>query len=283
MDSCRIQRPLLVFLLSCRLSWSAGAVFSWRICSIVKRLGRSCPLKSAPALMLSFCTCHHFRSVWILCVQQLSFQFCVSQFSVFEFCVAEGWAGGTTQWRFRLYYITCTEDSCHVFYPVPGKLKLFMCVQKWQYSSSPLFFVRCFVTSVGGRGKHLFGCISSRNKALIPAAFSACLKLPVFKQVIIERWCGVFIENSLHCQKAGTFWSFEERSGSDAFILFLPSLQECLQLPSSSSQILQSTSFWSKVQSVDHISPFIALGRWRVADRALPKKALRRCIFFHGK
>ena len=146
-----------------------------------------------------------------------------------------------------------------------------------------VIFVRCFVTSLGGRGKHLFGCISSRNKALIPAAASACLKLPVFRQVIIERWCGVFIENSLHCQKAGTFWSFEERSGSDAFILFLPSLQECLQLPSSSSQILQSTSFWSKVQSVDHISPFIALGRWRVADRALPKKALRRCIFFHGK
>ena len=112
-------------------------------------------------------------------------------------------------------------------------------------------------------------CISSRNKAWIPAASSARLKLSVFRQVIIERWCGVFIENSLHCQKAGTFWSFEERSGSDAFILFLPSLQECLQLPSSRPQTLQSTSFWSKVQSVDHISLFIALGRWRVADRAL--------------
>jgi len=63
MDSCRIQRPLKVFLLSGRLSWSAGAAFSWRICSIVKRLGRCGPLKSAPALMPSFCSCHEFRSV----------------------------------------------------------------------------------------------------------------------------------------------------------------------------------------------------------------------------
>ena len=60
----------------------------------------------------------------------ITFEFCVSQFSVFEFGVAEGWAGGTTQWRFRLYYITCTEDSCHMFHPVPGKLKLFICVCK---------------------------------------------------------------------------------------------------------------------------------------------------------
>ena len=44
----------------------------------------------------------------------------------------------------------------------------------------------------------------------------------------MERWCGVFIENLQHCQEAGTFRSFEERSGSDAFILYLPSLQECL-------------------------------------------------------
>ena len=44
----------------------------------------------------------------------------------------------------------------------------------------------------------------------------------------MERLCCVFMENLQHCQKAGTFWSFEERSGSDAFILYLPSLQECL-------------------------------------------------------
>ncbi len=38
----------------------------------------------------------------------------------------------------------------------PGSWKtefVYMCVQKCQYSSIPLFFVSCFVTSVGGRGK----------------------------------------------------------------------------------------------------------------------------------
>ena len=114
-----------------------------------------------------------------------------------------------------------------------------------------------------------FTCVLFCKKSLIAAASSARLNFSAFRQVIMERWCGVFIENVQHCQEAGTFRSFEERSGSDAFILFLPSLQECLQLPSSSPQTLQSTSFWSKVQSVDHISLFIALGRWRVADRAL--------------
>ena len=110
-----------------------------------------------------------------------------------------------------------------------------------------------------------FTCILSRNKAWIAAASSARLKFSAFRQLIMERWCGVFID----CQKAGTFRSFEERSGSDAFILFLPSIQECLQRPPSRPQTLQSTSFRSKVQSVDHISPSTALGRWRVADRAL--------------
>ena len=114
-----------------------------------------------------------------------------------------------------------------------------------------------------------FTCIPSRNKAWIAAASSARLKFSAFRQVIMERWCGVFIENLQHCQKAGTFRSFEERSGSDAFILFLSSIQECLQRPPSRPQTLQSTSFRSKVQSVDHISPSTALGRWRVADRAL--------------
>ena len=114
-----------------------------------------------------------------------------------------------------------------------------------------------------------FTCIPSRNKAWIAAASSARLKFSAFRQLIMERWCGVFIENLQHCQKAGTFRSFEERSGSDAFILFLPSIQECLQRPPSRPQTLQSTSFRSKVQSVDHISPSTALGRWRVADRAL--------------
>ena len=59
-----------------------------------------------------------------------------------------------------------------------------------------------------------------------------------------------YIENSQHCQKAGTFRSFEERSGSDAFILFLPSLQECLQWPPSRPQTLQSTSLRSTVQLI---------------------------------
>ena len=110
-----------------------------------------------------------------------------------------------------------------------------------------------------------FTCISSRNKAWIAAAFSARLKFSAFRQLIMERWCGVFID----CQKAGTFRSFEQRFGSDAFILFLPSIQECLQRLPSRPQTLQSTSFRSKVQSVDHILLFIALGRWRLADRAL--------------
>ena len=114
-----------------------------------------------------------------------------------------------------------------------------------------------------------FTCIPSRNKAWIAAASSARLKFSAFRQVIMERWCSVFIENLQHCQKAGTFWSFEDRSGSDAFILFLPSIQECLEWPPSRLQTLQSTSFRSKVQSVDHISPSTALGRWRVADCAL--------------
>ena len=73
-----------------------------------------------------------------------------------------------------------------------------------------------------------FTCIPSRNKAWIAAASSARLKFSAFRQLIMERWCGVFIENLQHCQKAGTFRSFEERSGSDAFILYLPLLQECL-------------------------------------------------------
>ena len=136
--------------------------------------------------------------------------------------------------------------------------------------------------TLGGQLKHLLRlastlspcqflctCILSRNKAWIAAASSARLKFSAFRQLIMERWCGVFIENLQHCQKAGTFRSFEERSGSDAFILFLPSIQECLQRPPSRPQTLQSTSFRSKVQSVDHISPSTALGRWRVADRAL--------------
>ena len=110
-----------------------------------------------------------------------------------------------------------------------------------------------------------FTCIPSRNKAWIAAASSARLKFSAFRQLIMERWCGVFID----CQKAGTFRSFEERSGSDAFILFLPSIQECLQRPPSRPQTLQSTSFRSKVQSVEHISTSTVLGRWRVADRAL--------------
>ena len=114
-----------------------------------------------------------------------------------------------------------------------------------------------------------FKCIPSRNKAWIAAASSARLKFSAFRQLIMERWCGIVIENLRYCQKAGTFRSFEERSGSDAFILFLPSIQECVQRPPSRPQNLQSTSFRSKVQSVDHISLFIALGRWRVADRAL--------------
>ena len=78
-----------------------------------------------------------------------------------------------------------------------------------------------------------------------------------------------FMENLQHCQKAGTFRSFEERSGSDAFILFFPSIQECLQRPPIRPQRLQSISFRSTVRSVDHIFLFTALGRWRVADRAL--------------
>ena len=111
-------------------------------------------------------------------------------------------------------------------------------------------------------------CISSCNKAWIAAASSARLKFAVFRQLILERWCGDFIENLQHCQKAGTFRSFEERSGSDAFILFLQSIQECLQRPPGRPQTLQSASFRSKAQLVDHISPSSALGRWRVADRA---------------
>ncbi len=107
------------------------------------------------------------------------------------------------------------------------------------------------------------------QKSLIAAASSARLNFSAFGQVIMERWCGVFIENLQHCQEAGTFRSFEERSGSDAFILFLPSIQECLQRPPSRPQTLQSTSFRSKVQSVEHISTSTVLGRWRVADRAL--------------
>ena len=42
----------------------------------------------------------------------------------------------------------------------------------------------------------------------------------------MERWCGVFIENLQHCQKAGRFLFFEESPGSDVFILFLPLIQE---------------------------------------------------------
>ena len=114
-----------------------------------------------------------------------------------------------------------------------------------------------------------FTCIPSRNKAWIAAASSARLKFSAFRQLIMERWCGVFIENLRYCQKAGTFRSFEERSGSNAFSLFLPSIQECLQRPPSRPQTLQSTSFRSKVQSVEHISTSTVLGRWRVADRAL--------------
>ena len=114
-----------------------------------------------------------------------------------------------------------------------------------------------------------FTCTSSRNKAWVAAASSARLKFSAFRQLTMKRWCGVFIENLRHCQKAGTFRSFGERSGSDAFILFLPSIQECLQRPPSRPQTLQSTRFRSKVQSVDHISYSTALGRWRVADRAL--------------
>ena len=114
-----------------------------------------------------------------------------------------------------------------------------------------------------------FTCIPSRNKAWIAAASSARLKFSAFRQLIMERWCGIVIENLRYCQKAGTFRSFEERSGSDAFSLFLPSIQECLQRPPSRPQILQSTSFRSKVQSVEHISTSTVLGRWKVADRAL--------------
>ena len=73
-----------------------------------------------------------------------------------------------------------------------------------------------------------FTCIPSRNKSWIAAASSARLKFSAFGQVIMERWCGVLIENLQHCQKAGTFRSFEERSGSDLFILYLPLIQECL-------------------------------------------------------
>ncbi len=73
-----------------------------------------------------------------------------------------------------------------------------------------------------------FTCISSRNKLWIAVVYSARLQFSAFRQVIMERWCGVFIENVQHCQKAGRFWFFEESHGSDAFILFLPSIQECL-------------------------------------------------------
>ena len=114
-----------------------------------------------------------------------------------------------------------------------------------------------------------FTCISSRKKSWIAVVSSARLQFSAFRQVIMERWCGVFIENLQHCQKAGRFWFFEESPGSDAFILFLPLIQECLQRPPSRPQTLQSTSFRSKVQSVEHISTSTVLGRWRVADRAL--------------
>ena len=40
-----------------------------------------------------------------------------------------------------------------------------------------------------------FTCIPSRNKAWIAAASSARLKFSAFRQVIMERWCGAFIEN----------------------------------------------------------------------------------------
>ena len=90
--------------------------------------------------------------------------------------------------------------------------------------------------TLGGQLKHLLGLASMLN----PCQFllRACLKFSAFGQVIMERWCGVFIENLQHCQKAGTFRSFEERSGSDAFILFLQSIQESLPRPPSRPQTL---------------------------------------------
>ena len=108
----------------------------------------------------------------------ISFEFCVSEFSLFEFGVPEGWAGGTTQWRFRLYYITCTEDSCHMFHQVPGKLKLFICVCNNANILAVHYFLWVVLLQASGEGGSflfgldgLFGCVQGCQgclRAVVP-------------------------------------------------------------------------------------------------------------------
>ena len=63
MDSCRIQRPLKVFCFRARYHGALVRRFHRELVALSKGLGRSVTLKSAPALMFLFCSCHQFRSV----------------------------------------------------------------------------------------------------------------------------------------------------------------------------------------------------------------------------